>query len=194
MNPLKLSTQGRCVPLLLSPPWLLSPMSGSGFLPLKKWLLPPAASMLEGSSSSLVWWHLWNSIFSHQGRICLFCTQGACSMLPFYCVPQASSGSFCNFLSLVFPLCLRLLLLWERPSFACHVTAMAMVSSVEEFFVPRSFLCAGSKPWPGLSAMWESLCAGLAHQCLQDWPGTALLFCLWFLILVPSLAVRVDLN
>lgn len=50
------------------------------------------------------------------------------------------------------------------------------------------------KQWPGLSAMRESLCTGLAQQYLQDWPGPAALFYLWFQILVPSLAVSVDLN
>lgn len=99
------------------------------------------------------------------------------------------------FLSLVFTLCLGLLLLWERPSFAYSVTAMAW----PWWTVLRNSSSTGASsvlvPSHGLAlVLCESLCIGLALQCLQDWPGAAALFCLWFLILVPSLAVRVDLN
>lgn len=80
--------------------------------------------------------------------------------LPFCTFVQAGSCSSSNlmFLSLMF--LLRLCVLADlgetQLCSSCYRRGMdnggQLATRPEESFVPKSFLCAGSKPWPGFSA------------------------------------------
>lgn len=122
MNLLKFSTQDRCVHLLLSSPRLLKWIWFSSFKKMPSDTCSFCAGGIIILLSVMVPLELRvlssGSFFLHSG--CL----APCS-LSAVLVGQGPAPHAILFLSLVFPLCLRVLLLWERPSFAYPVTAMA---------------------------------------------------------------------